>query len=265
MPPTLSLPRTLVTTTMVVAVVIVAHYLGLLRSLETFVLRAFQPIGRLIVSRAVDNTRSTVPTAELNQWIRQLEEQNAALSKENVQLKATLAATVEASVQAKFLREHKLRGVAGRIFSRSPNPAAEFIVIDIGTEDNVRVGAPAITSDGIVVGRVIETDRLTSKVLLSIDNRSSFAGMVIDNPAAQGEVSGVRGLSLRMDLIPQSERLQPGQLVVTSGVDPTVEPKLLLGAIQRVDKQEGSILQSASLRPLYNPARLEAVTVLTAS
>ncbi len=256
--------RLLVRVAIVTAITLLLHVLGLLRPIERPLVAGLSAIGSRIdrtfhLSRRTDETSST----DERQRINQLEDRLAMLSVENVELRSTLEALRASTEQQAFLTERKLRGVSGRIFARSADPTSEYFVVNIGAKHGVTVGAPAIIEGGIIVGRVITLSDESARILLTTDNRSSYEAVVATSLSAKGVVSGVRGLSLQMTLIPQDESLTVGQLVVTPGTDRDVPSGLLLGAIDRVDRQQGALFQSASLRPLYNALRLDTVTVLT--
>lgn len=244
-------------------VLIGGHYLGLLRPVERLIVQALAPLGRSSLALVRGNGQRT--TDDLKRRLQELEKRVAKLSVENVTLRQSLEAAHSSGTQQTFLQKRKLSGIPARMFARSPDSTSEYILVDAGKRRGVSPGLPVIIENGIIIGSVTAVDDESSRVLLTTDNRSTFAGVAADNPTAQGSISGVRGLSLRMDLIPQSETLQEGQIVVTSGLDANIPPGLVLGEIDRVEKQPGAVLQSASLRPLFTPARLDAVTILVSS
>ncbi len=248
--------------TVVVVGILVLHYLGALTGLERLLLAGLRPVGRTLTFWLTQPPSDAGSIDEKERQQPDLEQRLADLSVENIELRSALEALGEIAVQQKFLEERRLSGVTGRIFARSADPTSEYVMIDAGLNDGLEVGAPAIVGRAMIIGRVVSVSPDTARVLLTTDNRSSFAGVVADNPAAEGVVSGNRGLSLRMELIPQSEIIQPHQIVVSSGTDARVPRGLILGEIERVEKQQGALFQSATLRTLYQTSRLDAVTIL---
>ncbi len=253
--------RAIFRTAAIVAVLIGAHYLGLLRPIERLIIRALEPLGRSSLALIRNNDQRTAD--DTKRRLSELERQVAKMSVENATLRQSLEAARSSNTQQTYLQNRKLSGIQARMFARSPDSTSDYILVDAGKIRGVSLGLPVIIENGIIIGSITALDDESSRVLLTTDNRSTFAGVASDNPAAQGSVNGVRGLSLQMDLIPQSEILSGGQIVVTSGLDTNIPPGLVLGEIDRVEKQPGAVLQSASLRPLFSPARLDAVTILT--
>lgn len=240
-----------------------AHYLGVLSPVERLAEALLQPLGR--ASRTILRTFSysgNVPSTPLKDRIAKLEEHNERLSVENTELKTSLNAAREASGQQAFIRNRKLKGVTGRIFAQSGDPTTAYVVIDVGRREGVEQGSPAIVGQGIIVGSVVSVSADSARILLTTDNRSSFTGTFVDAPTAQGVVRGIGGLSLRMDLIAQSEQISVGQIVTSSGSDPQVPRGLILGTVDRIEKQQGALFQSATLQPLFHIPRLDAISVL---
>jgi rod shape-determining protein MreC len=243
-----------------VVVIVSLHYLGALKPVERLVLRALIPIGRW--TTAVFSLRPPADGTDLTSQLAGRDQRIAVLSVENTQLRLALDAATAAAEQTRFLTAQRLTGVTGSIIARNADPTTEFVTIDRGTTAGIAVDAPAIIAGGLIVGRVIGATDDTARVLLSTDNRSSFSGVSARTPTAQGVVSGARGLSLTMELIPQSESIAIGDLIVTAGIDAGVPRGLILGEVDRIERQAGALFQSASLRPLYQAARLNVITVL---
>lgn len=256
--------RTIVQVAVLTIGILVLHYLGALTPIERLLVTALQPVGRTVTSWFNrQSSTSGLPPEEGQQERRTLEQRIADLSVENVKLRAALDAFRELSIQERFLKEKKFSGVPARIFARATDPTSEYVVVDVGKNDGVEIGAPVIVGEGIIVGQVLSVTPDASRILLTTDNRSSFAGVVADNPSAEGVVSGNRGLSLRMDLIPQTEDIRQHQIIVSSGTDANVPRGLILGEVVRVVKRQGALFQSASLRTLYRTSRLDTLTILT--
>lgn len=256
-----SSPRRLIGLAAIVVALIVGHYLGALSPLERLIVIAARPINQV----ALRFPLSSPTPDQLSRDQAALQDQIGRLSVENAQLRASLDAATDGQSQLEFLATRHLAGVTVRVLTRSSNPTSQIIVLDHGADAGITVGSPVVIHDGVLIGLITEVAANSSRVLLTTDNRSSIAGVMADNAAAQGVITGARGLSLKMDLIPQNVELKEGELVVTSGIDPHVVPGLLLGQVERFEKQQGAVLQSASLTPLYAVQRIDAVTVLTST
>lgn len=227
-------------------------------------MRGLTPIG-IAINRAVSSaiTTSSQNGADLGTSVPELQRRISELQSENATLRGELFAIQESNVQQKLLTEKKLHGVQARLIARSPDPGSSYIIVDRGGDDGIQQGAPALIRDGVLVGKVISTTNDTARILLSTDNRSSFAGYNIAHPAAQGVINGVQGLTMTMELIPQSEIIDLHDIIVTSGLDPAIPRGFVIGEIERIDRQQGALFQSATLHTPYTNAELDIVSVIT--
>lgn len=258
-----SVQRQLATAGLIVLGFISLHALGALQPIERVLVAATSPMTRLI-DRAV---RAIVPASdlspdELQTRVTELERLLAEISVENVDLRTTLEATGQIVEQRAFLSSRRLEGVSGRIVARSADPSIRTIRVDVGSESRVAIDAPVIIANGVLIGRVVEVSPTTSTILLTTDARSSVAATISDNALAEGVVNGDRGLALTMELIPQNHLVSPGAIVMTSGTEPSVPRGIVIGLVERVDRFEGALFQSAQLRPLYAAPQLDGVTII---
>ena len=118
----------------------------------------------------------------------------------------------------------------------------------------------AVISPAGVVGRVVLPAGRASKVQLLID-RNAAAGALIERTRVQGVVEGFGDGSLRMEYVPGSSDVKPGDLVVTSGIDGIYPKGFVIGTIEQVSPGSGGYHQ-ITVRPAVNFTRLEEVLVV---
>jgi rod shape-determining protein MreC len=130
----------------------------------------------------------------------------------------------------------------------------------------VAVGHVVLSDQG-VVGRVVEVGPNYSKVLLVTDPGSAVAALV-QGSRATGIVRGQFGDSLLMEWVLTSEKIEPGDVVLTAGLALGDElrshyPKgLILGRVVDVTRAENSAYQRAVLQPAVDLRKLEQVLVV---
>jgi rod shape-determining protein MreC len=116
-----------------------------------------------------------------------------------------------------------------------------------------------ITPDG-VVGKVIESYRDTAQVLLLTDKDSGVGAMLVDS-RVQKPVGGTGEPLLVMKYISNEDNsVNPGDRIVTSGMDRIFPRDLPVGTI--ADIKAGSTFKQIRVRPAANLERLEEVFVL---
>jgi rod shape-determining protein MreC len=68
-----------------------------------------------------------------------------------------------------------------------------------------------------------------------------------------------------MTFIPQNETITPGDVIVTSGLEPLIPRGLTIGTIEAVEKEAYQPFQKAVLTPLASLNKLRVVSVLLTS
>lgn len=149
---------------------------------------------------------------------------------------------------------------AASIIGGSSSPEFRTVTIDRGRDGQVEADMPVIAPAG-VVGRVIRTTARAAKVQLLID-RNAAAGVLIERSRAQGVAMGLGGPMLRLDFVAGSADVAVGDRVLTSGIDGIYPKGLLVGQVQSVG-HEGGTLGDITIRPAVDFGRLEDVLIIT--
>jgi rod shape-determining protein MreC len=148
--------------------------------------------------------------------------------------------------------------VAARVIGTSADTASQTIYLDRGERDNIRRNMGVITPDG-VVGKVIESYRDTSQVLLLTDKDSGVGAMLAES-RIQSPVGGVGEPLLAMKYVANDDTVNVGERVVTSGMDRIFPRDLPVGTVAQI--KPGNPFKQIRLRPAANLERLEEVIVL---
>jgi len=149
---------------------------------------------------------------------------------------------------------------AASIIGGSASPEFRTVTIDRGRDALLETDMPVIAPAG-VVGRIIRTATRASKVQLLTD-RNAAAGVLIERSRAQGVAMGVGAALLRMDFVAGSADVVVGDRVLTSGIDGIYPKGLLVGQVQSV-RHEGGTLGDITIRPSVDFSRVEDVLVMT--
>lgn len=149
---------------------------------------------------------------------------------------------------------------AASIIGGSSSPEFRTVTIDRGRDAQLDTDMPVIAPAG-VVGRIIRTTARASKVQLLVD-RNAAAGVLIERSRAQGVAMGVGGPLLRMDFVAGSADVVAGDRVLTSGIDGIYPKGLLVGQVQSVGR-EGGTLGDITIRPAVDFSRIEDVLIIT--
>jgi cell shape-determining protein MreC len=77
-----------------------------------------------------------------------------------------------------------------------------------------------------------------------------------------GVVEGDLGLTIKMDFIPQAEKIKVDDIVVTSGLEKNIPRGLVIGKIIQVNSDSNEIWQKATVESLMNLEDLTIVSIL---
>ena len=190
---------------------------------------------------------------------RELREQKREVSRlaevqlENERLRNLLA----------FRPEVETDVVTARVVGADALGLSRSLAIDRGTLDGVRKGAAVLAPEG-VVGQVLLAGRHASRVLLITDHNSGVDG-IVQRTRARGIVEGALAGGCGLKFVKRTERLEVGDLVVTSGMDGIFPKGLPIGHIASIDKRGQSLFQYATVEPTVDFGRLEEVLVARGS
>jgi rod shape-determining protein MreC len=202
--------------------------------------------------------------------IDELTRVNEELREENTQLKIRVTQLESAEQENESLRQlldffeadaTDLPRTVARVVGRDPENQA-ILLLNAGERDGVEVNNAVVVQDGVIVGKIIEVSARTSKALLLTDTNSSVAVTVSGGTPSSKIARGERGLSLILDQIPQGETISQGQLVITSGLEPTVPKGLLVGEIEEIVSETNDLFQRAVLRPIVDYQEVYFVSVI---
>ena len=205
--------------------------------------------------------------------IRQLQERNVELETlanglmvENVRLKDLERENEILRQLLNYTRNnpqftYEATTVRGRSIGRDPTNLLYFLFLDVGARDGVAKDMPVITDRGLV-GRVTAAGPNSSQVLMLIDPSSSVNAL-IQNSRVTGLVKGNIDGSLTMERIPPGEEVNPGDIVLTSGLGGNFPDKLVIGQVIEVTQRDQDMFQIARIRPTVDFAKLETMLIIT--
>ncbi|HZO93861.1 MAG TPA: rod shape-determining protein MreC [Candidatus Baltobacteraceae bacterium] len=187
-----------------------------------------------------------------------LRAENAALRTRNDDLAEALARVpaAESLDAAKFAHPD---GIAATVIGYDPESTLRLVTIDRGMKDGVARDDGVVTGDG-VVGRIVEADPLSSKVLLVTDATSKLPAVVQKGrwwAIAVGTTTRVK-----LQYVSQDAKLHVGDRVVT-GEGRSFHAGVLIGRIRQLEPAAaGALDQSAIVQPAVDLSALSRVLVL---
>jgi rod shape-determining protein MreC len=243
--------------------------LGYMAPVRAYAQTAFVPLQQAMTSvgqrinRSLEQTESIEALRSRNE---ELEALNNELMVENVRL-------AELERENQLLRQllnytrsnpqfnYQTATAKGRRFGVDPTNLSNFVYLDVGVRDGVAKNMPVITERGLV-GRVTAVGPNSAQVLLLIDS-SSAVNAIVQNSRATGIVWGNIDGTLFMERISQNATVNPGDIVLTSGLGGNFPDKLVIGQVTEIIQRDQDMFQTARIRPTVDFGKLEKMLIIT--
>ena len=239
------------------------RYVGETRTLfERAVMTVFSPVPKFVnwVGTAaqdihhgyIDMRRAVNENVELRRKVGSLTTENLKLRQSEGDLKrlrGLLAYAEKFDLQTSMAQTIML-DTAGRFKS---------IIIDQGSADGVMVNDVVANANGLV-GRVVLTTNDLAKVQLVTDNNCSV-GALVERTRRQGVVRGNGLANVQMYDIPALADVQPGDRVLTAGIDGIFPKGIPIGSVVRADQGQ-SLFKTVTVKPAVDFGTIEEVIVI---
>ncbi len=200
--------------------------------------------------------------ASLNKRNSILEAEVSRLQAEVINLQQQVAETQILSALVEFARANPDNSYqAANVIGKDNSPFMQYVIIDRGSEDGLRRGMPVVTQQGLV-GRVAAVLPDAARIQLITDTDSAI-NVSIEPSQAPGVLQGLVTGSVVADMIPKIFNVNPGDLVLTSGLGGNYPPDLIIGQVNSLRSRENDLFQRASIQPAVDFENLDIVLVIT--
>lgn len=256
---------TLLAVSIVLAVTILSHYLSWLKPVENFLRYLVNPASRAmyVLSVKINNTDEEFATPdEMLQAYKKIKEDWLKNKIAEVEFETLRQDNENLRQQLNFLKTKNFNSIGVEVIGKNIDPTESTLIVNRGFKDGIREGSPVIIGDGILIGKIAKVEEKISVVRLLDDNQSKIAATVVNYEKSIGLVEGGYGISVQMNFIPQSESINMGDIVVTSGLEEKMPRGLLIGAVQAVEKEAHQPFQKAVIKPFAGFDKVTLVSVL---
>ena len=200
--------------------------------------------------------------ASMRQRNAELEAEVARLQTQVIELQQQVTETQILSALVDFARANPENTYkAATVIGRDPSPFLRYVIINIGSNDGIRRGMPVVTDQGLV-GRVDAVTANASRLQL-ITDPASAVNVSLKNSKTEALLVGSITGDLSLDMISQDVTVQPGDVVLTSGLGGGYPPNLLVGQVVSVRKLDYELFQQAAIQPIVDYNQLHFVLVIT--
>lgn len=251
---------------LILIVLIILHYSRIIRPLERFLLYISKPIAgsfynsSLKVNQAFkDSQKEDEPLSIINN----LENEVASLTI----LKSEYQEVIDENRRLKellgFINKNDFKLVlAAVVATESFEQENRDLTINKGKLDGLSSGLAVVNEQGILIGKITEVKDSISKICLSINPGCEFAASMQNEDRTQGLTSGNLGLTIKMNYIPQLEKISLGDLVITSGLGGRIPRGLVMGKVTEVKSENNEVWQEAIIEAPLDFNNLTVVSVV---
>jgi len=254
----------LLATTIVCLLLVFLNPKGIFSPVRAFFWTISYPFQKTfyIISQKVGNTFEFLGS------ISDLKAENEKLIKENNNLVSELANLKDVKKtnenleeQLKLIPRNKYELEASYVIGQDPQKLGSWIMIDKGSTSGIAPEMPVIVGEGILIGKTSEVYPYSSKVEL-LTSASSSVNALDQETGAKGLIKGRYGLGIVFDMVEQSEVLNVGDMITTSGLGGNVGRGLFIGIISQVKTSDDRLFQEAVISPRVKYSKLDVVFVI---
>jgi len=243
-------------------ILIVVNITGFSKKIKNFFYSVSAPIQKIFWHTG--NNVSTFFETILE--IRNLKQKTDDLEVENQRLLSEIAKLKELSEENAELREALQVGLQ-KEYNLSfaaiigKDTSQEFIVIDKGSDNGITEKMTVITSQKILIGRVVEVYENFSRVQLISNTKSSFDVKIQDKDIT-GLLKGEGNQRVLLDLVPTDKEISEGDIVMTSELGGIFPAGILIGKVSSVRKSDTKPFQQANLNIFFKLKESDKVFII---
>jgi rod shape-determining protein MreC len=193
--------------------------------------------------------------------------QNERLAKENSFLKNKFNEANEIYQENQRLKEllsfkqkTPFKVIAAFVIGHAADNWSAVVIVDKGENNGIRRGQVVINYLGLV-GRVIETARSTSKIMLINDPNLSVSA-IVQRSRQEGLITGTLGNSMAMKYLPADADIEVSDTILTSGFTSNYPKGILIGTVAGIGAEFSGLSRYAIVKPAVDLSSLEEVLII---
>lgn len=224
----------------------------------------FQKVFYFISLKSLTTKDFIFSIGQLKTDYEDLAQQTQGLLVENARLRDIEKENEFLREQLNLLPREKFEMTPANVVSQDPHGLGSWLEIDKGHSDGLKEGMAVVISRGILVGKLQEVYDHSSKVILLTNPKSAVNG-IISETGTKGIAKGEYGLGFLYDMILQSDVINIGDEVITSGIGGDIPRGFYIGKVQEIHPSDDHLFQQAVLASPVETSNLQFVFVVKSS
>ena len=151
-------------------------------------------------------------------------------------------------------------GHVAEILFAARDPFSRRVIVDRGSQHGIEAGQAVIDDLG-VIGQVTRTYPLTSEVTLLTDKDQSIP-VQVQRSGLRAVLAGAGAGAMELRFLATNADVQPGDILVTSGLDGIYLPGLPVAQVEKIDRDNSFAFARIACEPLAGVERYGSVLIL---
>jgi len=252
-------------TGLVVILIIIAHYLSLLKPLENLLIFVSSPLHGLgfdwsnNIEKKINPLINKVNLATENEVLKN---EVSDLEKQLADLKMFIEEQGLITAQRSYLESQKINFVNAQIIAKSYENNPFIYLVNRGEKDGIKTGMAVVNENGTVIGKITKTNHNQSFFMLIISTASRLSASLAGQSQTSGIVAGTHNISLELIYLLKNSAIKTKDLVVTSGQDNYIPPGLVIGEVGAIVDEKKNIFKSAEIISPADFKNIKTVAVI---
>jgi rod shape-determining protein MreC len=252
----------------VIGLLIFLHWIKILLPAERLLFRIGQPLSQKIYGFSAHwrgDYDARTQNVNWEEQAKKLEEKVTALTVANANLQDLQEENNKLRQYLNFFNQTKVDYVLANIISQDnfldAGKFGQDVVINKGSADNLTPGLVATNEQGVVVGKVMAVKNDSAKVCLLTNAACKLAVTILNQNRTIGVTAGDLGLTVKLNFVGQTDKINVGDIVATSGLEKDIPAGLVVGRISQINNNQNDVWQNISVEPAVNFDNLRIVAI----
>lgn len=249
---------------LIIILVVINIIPGLSKGLGNFVYKIISPINGFFIRIGNGIARffqMLISIGNLNKENLSLQQKNLALETENAGLKEVARENNILKAALGFVQSGQLIKETALVVGKDVQGIQDWILINRGSKHGMQKDMAVVSLEMALVGKIGEVESSFSKVML-ITQKDSVVAAILETSRVEGLVKRGEKGGLIMDFIPDTEKLELGERVITSGMDNLYPKGILIGKIESIEPSDNQIFQKIDIALSVDFSKLESVFII---
>ncbi len=191
---------------------------------------------------------------------QQLREKLLEVSLKNQQLQENMLENIRLRRMLQFKEESNFSLVAAKVIGFGQEQTIRSLILNVGSTDGVKKNQAVITDLGLV-GKIllVENNQSVTQILM---DRNSLVSARLQKSREIGVIGWSGNLWLDLNYISREVEVEPGEVVMTSGLSRIYPRGIKIGVIAEVNENEYELFKQIKVKPAVDFDRLEEVFII---